>query len=33
MGFDSDGSGSDSTCLEVEEDPLLIAWIEYPYPG
>ena len=32
MGFDLDWSGSDPTRLEVEEDPLLIAWIGYPYP-
>ena len=31
MGFDSGWSGSDSTRLEVEEDPLLATWLVYPY--
>ena len=32
MGFDSDYSRSDPNRLKVEEDPLLAAWIGYPYP-
>ena len=27
MGFDSNRSGSDSTRMEVEEDPYLSTWI------
>ena len=32
MAFDSDWKRSDSTRLEVEEDPLFAAWKGYPYP-